>query len=88
MTYRNTPCKDLNLLPAQIIFGRRLCDHLPILSGKFCPKQEWILSQNQRELSLAIKYENQGERLTRGTKTLPALEVGDIVPIQNQTGPR
>ena len=88
MSYRNTPSRDLNLSPAQIIFGRKLRDHLPILPGNFRPKQEWILSQNQRELSLAKRYERQGERLTRGTKTLPALEVGDIVSVQNQTGPR
>ena len=62
MNYRNTPCKDLNLSPAQIIFGRKLRDHLPILPGNFRPQHEWILSQS--------------------------LEVGDIVSVQNQAGPR
>ena len=88
MNYRNTPCKDLNLSPAQIIFGRKLRDHLPILPGNFRPKQEWILSQEQREVALARRYESQGERLTRGTKTLPSLQVGDLVSVQNQAGPR
>ena len=88
MNYRNTPCKDLNLSPAQIIFGRKLRDHLPILPGNFRPQQEWILSQNQRELALARRYEKQGERWARGTKTLQSLEVGDIVSVQNQAGPR
>ena len=88
MNYRNTPCKDLNLSPAQIIFGRKLRDHLPILPGNFQPQQEWILSQNRRELALARRYEKQGERWARGTKTLQRLEVGDIVSVQNQTGPR
>ena len=88
MSYRNTPCKDLNLSPAQIIFGRKLRDHLPILPGNFRPKQEWLLSQNQRELALAKRYEEQGERLTRGTKTLPSLVIGDLVHVQNQAGPR
>ena len=88
MNYRNTPCKDLNLSPAQIIFGRKLRDHLPILPGNFRPQQEWILSQNQRELALARRYQKQGERWARGTKTLQSLEVGDIVSVQNQAGPR
>ena len=88
MNYRNTPCKDLNLSPAQIIFGRKLRDHLPILPGNFQPQKEWILSQNRRELALARRYEKQGERWARGTKTLQSLEVGDIVSVQNQAGPR
>ena len=88
MNYRNTPCKDLNLSPAQIIFGRKLRDHLPILPGNFQPQKEWILSQNRRELALARRYEKQGEIWARGTKTLQSLEVGDIVSVQNQAGPR
>ena len=88
MNYRNTPGKDVNLSPAQIIFGRKLRDHLPVLPGNYRPKKEWILSQHEREIALARRYEAQGERLTRGTKILSSLEVGDIVSVQNQTGPR
>ena len=88
LNYRNTPAKDVKLSPAQIIFGRKLRDHLPILPGDYQPKREWILSQHERELALARRYEVQGERLARGTRTLPALEVGDLVSVQNQTGPR
>ena len=70
LNYRNTPGKDVNPSPAQIIFGRKLRDHLPILPGNYQPKREWILSQHERELALAKRYKVQGERLARGTRRI------------------
>ena len=79
MNYRNTPVKDVNLSPAQIIFGRKLRDHLPVLPGNYRPKKEWILSQHEREIALARRYEAQGERLTRGTRILSSWDKTRIV---------
>ena len=88
MNYRNTPCRDMKLSPAQIVFGRQIRDHLSVGTAKLQPRKEWLLTQEQRELALSRRYERMEERLRIGTKVLSKLEVGNLVSIQNQTGPR
>ena len=87
-SYRNTPCRDMKLSPAQIVFGRQIRDHLSVGTAKLQPRKEWLLTQEQRELALSRRYERMEERLRIGTKTLSKLEVGNLVSLQNQTGPR
>ena len=88
LNYRNTPCRDIGLSPSQIIFGRKLRDFIPCRPGEYEPRAEWILTREQREKALSRRYEMMGQRLKFGTKTLKKLEVGNIVSVQNQTGPR
>ena len=88
LNYRNTPCRDMKLSPAQIIYGRNIRDHLAVDYAKLKPRKEWLLTQEQREVAMSRRYERMEERLRTGTKVLPRLEVGNIVSIQNQTGPR
>ena len=86
MTYRNTPCRDTKLSPAQIIFGHQLRDFIPVKPGQFKPRQEWILTCEAREKALSRRHLVKQEVLTEHTKTLPPLKVGDVVSIQNQKG--
>ena len=88
LNYRNTPLKDIGLSPAQIIFARNIKDHMPIYPGHYKPRQEWILTQERREELLAKRYELMGDRLRLGTKALGKLNLGNIVSLQNQAGPR
>ena len=88
LNYRNTPCRDMKLSPAQIIYGRNIRDHLAVDYAKLKPRKEWLLTQEQREVAMSRRYERMEERLRTGTKVLPRLEVGNIVSIQNQTSPR
>ena len=88
LNYRNTPCRDINLSPAQIVFGRKLRDFIPCRPGEYKPRPEWILTRENREQALSRRYEMMGQRLKFGTKTLHKLDIGDIVSVQNQTGPR
>lgn len=88
LNYRNTPLKDIGLSPAQIIFARNIKDHMPIYPGNYKPRQEWILTQERREELLAKRYELMGDRLRLGTKALGKLNLGNIVSLQNQAGPR
>ena len=88
LNYRNTPCRELKLSPAQIVFGRKIKDHLPLGSGQYKPRKEWILTQEQREIALSRRYERMEEKLKLGRKVQAALELGNIVSIQNQVGPR
>ena len=88
LNYHNTPMKDINLSPAQIIYARNIKDHTPLIPGKYEPREEWILTQERREELLSRRYELMGDRLKLGTKVLNKLKIGNIVSLQNQAGPR
>ena len=87
LTHRNTPDRDTRVSPAQVVFGRPIRDFIPIKPGLYQPRQEWLLTRERRELALARRHVVQERRLTEHTKTLPKLEVSDVVMIQNQSGP-
>ena len=87
LTHRNTPDRDTGVSPAQVVFGRPIRDFIPIKPGLYQPRQEWLLTRERRELALARRHVVQERRLTEHTKTLPKLEVSDVVMIQNQSGP-
>ena len=68
--YRNTPCRDLKMSPAQILFNRQLTAHLPIPPGKYRPRGEWILTKERRELALAMRSTRQETVLSEHTNVL------------------
>ena len=86
LAHRNTPCPISGLSPAQIIFGRVLRDFLPLQPGKFMPRNEWRQAAQDREAMYAKRHILKGEQLSQGSKSLPPLQPGDCVAIQNQTG--
>ena len=86
LQYRNTPLQDLRLSPAQIIYGRQIKDFIPVLAGKYRPRQEWGFVQEDRDRALARRLEMDGSRLERNTRQLKEIPVGTAVSIQNQTG--
>jgi hypothetical protein len=88
LNYRNTPCRDTKLSPAEIIYGRPIKDHLPNLPLHYKPRAEWTLTRERRELALAQRYARQEKLLKEHTKELPCLKQGDLVSLQNQHGPR
>ena len=86
MQYRKTPLQDINLSPAQIIFGRQLKDFMPVIPGKYQPCREWGLLQEDRDRALARRLASDGSRLERDTRQLSTIPVGTSVAIQNQMG--
>ena len=88
LNYRNTPCRDTELSPAEIIYGRPIKDHLPNLPFHYKPRPEWTLTRERRERALAQRYTRQEKLLNEHTKELPSLKQGDLVSLQNQHGPR
>ena len=86
LTHRNTPCKELNMSPAQLLFGRNLRDHLPAVKDQLRLRKEWMLNQTEREKALAQRYGRVEEKLKQSCRTLRELEVGDHVQIQNRHG--
>ena len=87
LAYRNTPCKGIGLSPSQILYGRKLRDHLPVSISELRQRKEWILTKEARETALMKRHVTMRESLSEHTKNLPPLLVGDVVQIQNQRGP-
>ena len=89
---RNTPDPTTKLSPAEIVFGRKLRDTLPRIDKSvnvfFNPqfRSEWRNAWEQKELALRQRYRGCQERLSEHSKSLPQLEEGDRVLIQNQRG--
>ena len=69
-----------------MVFGRILRDALPLQPGKFRPRLEWRLAADKRaEIYSKRKFDMQ-DKLTRGSRLLQPLSVGDHVLVQDQHG--
>ena len=86
MQFRNTPMQDCRRSPAQMVFGRTLRDFLPAMIHKYEPAKDWVVTQEYRERTLAMKREMDDKRWSHNTRDLDALPIGTPVSIQNQTG--
>jgi hypothetical protein len=87
MLHRNTPDRDSGQSPAEVIFGRQIKDSIPVLHTKYEPQYEWQLTSKQRELAFAKRHLLKKIELSEHTKRLPPLTIGNVVSIQNQSGP-
>jgi len=87
---RNTPDRDCQLSPAQIIFGRTLRDTMPQLD-KSVPifesdrlHNQWHQAWSAKEQAIRSRLIRSCEDLEEGSRELPVLREGDSVLIQNQ----
>ena len=87
---RNTPDRDCQLSPAQIIFGRVLRDSMPQLD-KSVPifesdrlHNQWHEAWSAKEQAIRTRLFRSCENLEVGSRELPILREGDAVLIQNQ----
>ena len=85
LQHRNCPDPITGLSPAQVIFGRVLRDHLPLQPGHFAVRSEWRLSAELRERALAQRHLVKHDQLSRGSKLLSPLLIGDTVMVQDQS---
>ena len=74
--------------PAFMLFGRTIKDHLPQLWSTEPLRPQWSEIRKLRELAMAKRHIRNEIRFDNTTRTLPALQLGDTVLIQNQTGPK
>jgi hypothetical protein len=74
MTHRNTPSQEKGVSPSEILFGRRIRDHLPDGSRQ-------VNQKTQPRRARDKKGETPSNR-----KPLQPLKLGDRVRIQNQIG--
>ena len=89
---RNTPDRDCNLSPAQIIFGRPLRDSLTFVNRleKFSNphiRPLWRQAWTAKEEALRTRMARTTESLQTHCRPLRPLSVGDRVFLQNQQGP-
>jgi hypothetical protein len=59
-----------------------------VLHYKYEPRSEWQLTSKQREQAFAKRHLLKKIELTEHTKRLAPLTIGNVVSIQNQSGPR
>ncbi|MEL6803903.1 MAG: transposase family protein, partial [Bacteroidota bacterium] len=86
LSYRNTPSPDSGISPAQCLFGRAIKEFIPIHRDRYKPHHTWSDTLDQREAAMRNRHMRMLERWSEHTKHLPALQVGDLVRIQNQLG--
>ena len=86
MQHRNTPLNDINLSPAQILFGRPMRDFLPVKPSMYSPADVWVDNAEKRELALKKRLYRGLERWSEHTKSQGMLQPGQNVYIQNQRG--
>merc|ERR1711867_414011 len=86
LEYRNNPCRDTDVSPSNILFGRNLKDHLPAAVENLKVRKEWRFDREMREQALAVKFAAVEQNLGGRVRDLPDLKVGEMVQIQNQRG--
>jgi len=81
LLHRNTPAPDMGVSPAELLFGRNIADHLP---HPIHTKRMVRARRCTRKDTHARRFNNYASKERRNN--LPALQVGDSVAVQNQTG--
>ena len=91
MQLRNTPDRDCDLSPAQIVFGKPIRD-----AFAFASRLEKFTNQNirpiwrdawaKKEEALRERFHHSAEKRNEHVRALPTLKPGDRCYIQNQTG--
>ena len=83
LQYRNTPCRKDGRSPAQKLFGHPVQDTLPAHRRSFAP--EWQQLTIEADKKLHETQDNSTRIYNQQAHTLPDLETGNHVAIQNPT---
>ena len=87
---RNTPDKDCNLSPAQVLLGRQLRDTLPQLDKSLMIfendqiRTQWHQAWSAKEDAIRVRLMRTCENLESKSRELTPLKKGDRVLVQNQ----
>ena len=83
LQYRNTPIQGIGLSPAQLLLHRHLRDFVPAQPCLYRPHPEWLKASLRRETLLAKRNAKLIEDYDRTAHTLPPLNVGTYVALQD-----
>ena len=84
LTYRNTPLQDCSISPAELLYGRQLRDHLPMLPAEHrdvLPK--WKELRQARETVMSSRMADRAQMSRSSHTPLQPLAPGQHVLIQN-----
>ena len=77
--------QDCRRSPAQMVFGRTLRDFLPAMIHKYELAKDWVVTQEYRERTLAMKREMDDKRWSQRTRDLDNLPVRMLGCVINMT---
>lgn len=84
LQYRNTPLKNINKSPAQILLGRQLRDGIPQQPEKYRINPQWTIISRLREKGMADeKIRSKKYHDSHGVKTYDPITTGQQVACQN-----
>ena len=86
MEYRNTPLRDLNRSPANLLFGRHMRDLIQLAEGTWALDRRWHMDAGDRERAYAEKLKREGNKWAEHTKKLQNLKEGQDVLVQQGAG--
>ena len=86
MMYRNTPLQDGSPSPAELLYGRKLRDHLPMIPSQVTVMPKWKEIRDARETIMGARIAERAEKSQVSCKPLQPLSAGQNVLIQNCDG--
>ena len=90
LEYRNTPIRDVERTPAQMLFGRHMRGLLQIKDsideGRYMIQKTFQLWVEEREEAFLEKIKREGKRWEAHTKDQAPLKVGQAVVLQSMRG--
>ena len=86
LTYRNTPLQDCSISPAELLYGRKLRDHLPMAPQQISVLPRWKEIRNAREAALSSRMIERADASSQSRDPLQPLQPGQHVFIQNGGG--
>ena len=76
LMYRNTVDPETKASPALILFGRPICDGIPISMGRYSPHETWTELMSHHEMALALRHSREHKQWNEHTHRLSPLHVG------------
>ena len=86
LTYRNTPLQDCSISPAELLYGHKLRDHLPMPPQQTPVLPKWKEIRNAREAVMSSKMMERVKASGQTHHPLQPLQPGQHVLIQNGEG--
>ena len=84
LQYRNTPLKDINLSPAQLLLGRTLRDGIPQQQEDYHISSHWQTFLRERERSMAkVQANSKAYHDKQPIRKHKELQLGQPVACQN-----
>ena len=88
LQYHNTPLREGDKSPAQLLLGRQLRGGVPVATSHLLIQQHWKDDLSRRERMMTEKAERLQEESGRSASHLPKLAVGQHVRVQDSVTKR